>query len=729
VSEFQKLDLAQLDPNPYQPRTRAAVSPETAEQYGKSILKNGLLQIPLVRQAPFGKKGERYEMGDGWLRLAGHKWLVEKGHPEFKQIQVEVRNISDEQMAQMVFEANGVRKDLDPIEKAQYFKKYLADFKITEQQLADKLSISQGEVANTLRLLDLPNEIQSQVSSGAIPQTHARHLIRLNVKPEEQKKLAQEVVKGGLTVDNLSRKIDTDFWEHSKSLNPKGDSYNKPKFDLAICQGCVSRVQGQDPWGNQKKEDRCILVSCWDKKQKEAETNLEKQALEAAKKKGGEKIFTSKTLQSNAYEFLERNYQGDVDRFDRSQCETCPKVGKFKYDLNDKSEDVRKICLDPACMRAKKSAFSREKNKRDKELDLELTKQLSELFHQIHARPTDAMVILARHAVNHIQADDRVDLMRIFPSLPKGDNGRMDNDAVLASLGSKSLEDLTDLAVAAIFTSLRRQHNYSGNNYSTKISDEIQYEYAHLRGKFKEYLKTITEFQEINCRGCNLANEKAIGTGVDCCKQHYNKQIQKDGRCKYSPAVKAEKEKPETKTAAGETKAVKPGKKPAKTETPAPAAAGPAPRENVQGLLEVICDNKTMEDVYDTFSAASLNESSPKIKGLYELDGKQYVCTGAVLQGGKIIEADCYVAVLVRDYDGKSVHASKKDLLAGYDGVFGECNGFGYVLSGSVVKFVPGKADNNKERPVEKTKKLQPAPKPSASKKTTAKEEPILPKR
>jgi ParB/RepB/Spo0J family partition protein len=714
VSEFQKLDLAQLDPNPYQPRTRAAVSPETAEQYGKSILKNGLLQIPLVRQAPFGNKGERYEMGDGWLRLAGHKWLVEKGHPEFKQIQVEVRDISDEQMAQMVFEANGVRKDLDPIEKAQYFKKYLADFKITEQQLADKLSISQGEVANTLRLLDLPSEIQSQVSSGAIPQTHARHLIRLNVKPEEQKKLAQEVVKGGLTVDNLSRKIDTDFWENSKSLNPKGDSYNKPKFDLAICQGCVSRVQGQDPWGNQKKEDRCILVSCWDKKQKEAETNLEKQALEAAKKKGGEKIFTSKTLQSNAYEFLERSYQGDVDRFDRSQCEACAKVGKFKYDLNDKSEEVRKICLDPACMRAKKSAFSREKNKRDKELDLELTKQLSELFHQIHARPTDAMVILARHAVNHIQADDRLDLMRIFPSLPKGDNGRMDNDAVLASLGSKSLEDLTDLAVAAIFTSLRRQHNYSGNNYSTKISDDIQYEYAHLQGKFKEYLKTITEFQEMNCRGCNLANEKEIGTGVDCCTQRYNKKIGKDGSCEHGNKIKASLVK-ETK------KTPKQAPKEAVTET---GTSGTV-KTNMQGLLEVICDNKTLSTVYDTYSADTLLEPSPRIKGLYELEGKQYVCTGAVTQGGKILEADCYVAVLVRDYDGKSVHASKKDLLSGYDGVFGQCNRFGYVLSGSVVKFVPGKTDNNKEKPVEKTKKLQAVPKPSASKKTTAKEEPI----
>jgi len=540
VSEFTKVPIERFDPNPFQPKTRVEITPETAAYYGKSILKHGMLQIPLVRQAPYGKKGEKYQMGDGWLRLQGHKWLVDKGHPEFKEIQVEVRNITDEQMAHLVFEANGVRKDLDPIEKAQFFKKYMEEFKATETQVAEKFEISQGEVGNTLRLLQLPNEIQSQVATGVIPQTHARHLIRLNVKPEEQKKMAQEVAKGSLTVNDLSRKIDVDFWNNSKSLNPQGDSYQKPIFDLAVCQGCASRVQGQDPWGSQKKEDRCILVSCWDKKQKAATAEMDKEAIAAAKKKGKGKIYTSKTIASNAYESLDMQYGNS---FDHTQCKTCPKVADFKYNIDDPDDEIRKICLDPACMRAKKTAFTREKNKQDKELDLELTKQLSELFHQIHARPTDAMVILARHAISHIQADDRVDLMRIFPSLPKVDNGKMDVDAVQASLSSKSLEDLTDLAVAAIFTGLRRQHNYSGNNYSTKIGSDIQYEYAHLQGKFKEYLKTLTDWQETNCRGCNLVNEVLIGTGVECCKQTYNKKITKDGTCEHGNKVKNEAKK------------------------------------------------------------------------------------------------------------------------------------------------------------------------------------------
>jgi ParB/RepB/Spo0J family partition protein len=695
VSEILKVAITKFDPNPYQPKTRVDIKPETAEHYGKSILEHGLLQMPLARYAPFGKKGDRFEMGDGWLRLQGHKWLVEQGHLEFQEITVEVREIKDEQMAQLVFEANGVRKDLDPIETAQYFKKYMDDFKCTESQLAEKHSISQGEVANTMRLLQLPTDIQYLVASGDVPQTHARHLLRLNVTPDVQKEMVKQVVAGGVTVNRLSENIDRQYWEHSKSLNPKTDSYLRPIFDLGVCQGCVSCVEAADPYGQKKKEKRCILTSCWDKKQKEAQDKLDKEALAAAQKKGGDKILTSKTIGQGKYEFLEHHF--DSDKFDRTECKTCTKKALFKYRLEDEDKPEL-VCLDPPCMRAKKSAFSREKNKADKLKDAELTEQLGKTFHQAHSRPTGVMIVVLRDELGRMRAEGKRDMMRMFPTLPKIDNGQMDTDAVRASLPTKSLEDLTDLAAAVVFTNLRREHCYDGsNNFSTVIKGDMAFDLAQLDG-----------------------------TGVECCGQTYNKQIQKDGRCKYSPAVKTEKEKPETEPTAGETKAAKPGKKAAKTETPAPAA-GPGPKENVQGLLEVICDNKTLEAVYDTFSAASLKENNPKIKGLYELDGKQYVCTGAVLQGGKILEADCYVAVLIRDYDGKSVHASKKDLLSGYDGVFGSCNGFGYVLSGSVVKFVPGKVDNNKEQPMEKTKKVRAVPKPSASKKTAAKEEPIFP--
>jgi ParB family chromosome partitioning protein len=198
-------------PNPYQPLSRVEVTPETREYYGKSILEHGLLQIPLAREAPYGKKGEKYEMGDGWLRLQGYKWLSEQGHKGYEEIPVEIRSLDDEHMAHLVFEANGVRKDLEPIEKAKFFKRYLDEFKVSEKKLAEKLSISQGEISNTLRLLQLPEEIQKEVATGKVPQTHARELVRLKNKPEKQKAITQEVIKGGVSVKELSKKIDAEM--------------------------------------------------------------------------------------------------------------------------------------------------------------------------------------------------------------------------------------------------------------------------------------------------------------------------------------------------------------------------------------------------------------------------------------------------------------------------------------------------------------------------------------
>jgi ParB family chromosome partitioning protein len=743
VSEIIMVDITKFVPNPYQPKTRVEVSPETAEHYGKSIVEHGMLQIPLARHAPFGKKGEHYEMGDGWLRLQGAKWAVEHKHPEFQAIDVEIRALTDEQMAQMVFEANGVRKDLDPIESAQFFKKYLEDFKVTEQQLADKLSISQGEIANTMRLLQLPEEIQTMVGTGAVPQTHARHLLRLNVAPEMQKKMVAEVVEGKVSVSDLSYKIDSNFWNNSKSLNPKADNYNKPLFDISVCQGCVSRVNTANPWGDKKKEDRCIKPDCWDKKQHEAEIELNKKAIEAAKKKGGEKILTSKTIQSNSYEFMDRDYSSK--NFDQSACKDCEKTGLFKYRLDD-DEKPQRICLDPACMRSKKSAFSRERNKADKLKDAELTKTLGDLFHQAHTRPTAVMVVAVRDALGHLSADGKRDVMHMFPNLSKLENGQMDVDGVKGSLGTKSLEDLTDMVAAIIFTNGRRNHNYGGNDFSTEIKGDLLYDYAQLQGTFKGYLLETTAWQEENCRGCNLCTEALIGTGLECCHQTYNKKIQKDGNCEHGKHVKkaaAAEKAPGGKdkvtelikeikvpcescgnddktchrenfhvdgaglyicehwvTSIRPAPSTKPELNPAVgklTHGPQKTSGAGAPTENIQGLQEVVCDQKTLRKILDMNSCNSLTERPPKLKGLYELDGKKYACTGGLESGNEgVIEVDCYPVMLDSEYKGlKRTTDSLTGI--GYSGIWGAYKGTQYVLIGSVVKFLPQPKDNSEK--------------------------------
>ena len=245
MSEIIKVPVGMFDPNPYQPKSRVDVTPETAEYYGKPILEHGLLQIPLARQAPYAEPAynRRYEMGDGWLRLQGHKWLVAKGHPEYGEIPVDIRDLTDEQMAHMVFEANGVRKNLEPIEKAKFFQNYMKDFKVNEKQLAKKFGISQGEISNTLRLLQLPEEIQKEVATGKVPQTHARELVRLKNKPEKQKEVTQEVIKGGVSVKELSKKIDAEMNPAVGQLNngpEKKDDTGELAGGVLPCETCGS---------------------------------------------------------------------------------------------------------------------------------------------------------------------------------------------------------------------------------------------------------------------------------------------------------------------------------------------------------------------------------------------------------------------------------------------------------------------------------------------------------
>ncbi|HEY56516.1 MAG TPA: ParB/RepB/Spo0J family partition protein, partial [Dehalococcoidia bacterium] len=174
------LDIYSLLPNPYQPESRVAVSMEVGAQFGNSIKEHGLIQPIIVRL----KDGE-YEVGDGWLRVCGYRWL-DGNDGSWSEIPGIVRDLTDQQMADLVMEANTIRKDLNPIELAGFYKRYLEDFGITQAELARRHHCSQGEIANTVRLLELPDDVRQKVISQEISEAGGRQLLRLNTRPELQ---------------------------------------------------------------------------------------------------------------------------------------------------------------------------------------------------------------------------------------------------------------------------------------------------------------------------------------------------------------------------------------------------------------------------------------------------------------------------------------------------------------------------------------------------------------
>ncbi len=160
----------------------------------QSIKEHGIIQPLTVR-----KVEDHYELIVGERRLRASKLAG------LEQVPVMIKEFSDEESAAIALVENLQRKDLDFIEEALGYQKLIKKFGMTQQELAQKVGKSQSTVANKLRLLKLPEEIQSVLVTNNLTERHARSLLKLE-KEEDQKIVLQEIIERELTVrdtDNL----------------------------------------------------------------------------------------------------------------------------------------------------------------------------------------------------------------------------------------------------------------------------------------------------------------------------------------------------------------------------------------------------------------------------------------------------------------------------------------------------------------------------------------------
>lgn len=180
------LPIASIVTNPDQPRK--SFDETQLSELSDSIKQNGVLQPILVR-----KKGEKYEIVAGERRYQASKLAG------LKEIPAIVREIDDAEVFQLALIENLQRSDLTPIEEARGYRQMLDTKGLTQEGLAKILSKSRSAIANTLRLIDLPQEVQDMMEEGQITAGHARAI--LAVPSEEGRiKLAQKVVAENLTV-------------------------------------------------------------------------------------------------------------------------------------------------------------------------------------------------------------------------------------------------------------------------------------------------------------------------------------------------------------------------------------------------------------------------------------------------------------------------------------------------------------------------------------------------
>ena len=178
--------LAAIHPNPLQPRQSFAEA--SIEELADSIRQKGILQPLLVRRA-----------NGGFELIAGERRLRAAQRLGLEQVPVLVRDVSDGEMLELALIENIQREDLNPLEEARAYRRLIGEFNLTQEQVATRVGKDRSTVANSLRLLQLPAEVQRQLERGALSAGHARALVGA---PSEAVRieLAQEVVAQRLTV-------------------------------------------------------------------------------------------------------------------------------------------------------------------------------------------------------------------------------------------------------------------------------------------------------------------------------------------------------------------------------------------------------------------------------------------------------------------------------------------------------------------------------------------------
>lgn len=164
IGTATEIDVFRIAPNPFQPRRNFA-GPEFDELVA-SVRQHGVLQPVMVRP-----KGTGYELvaGERRWRAAKDAGLV--------TIPAVVKDVGDREMLEIALIENLRREDLNPIERAVAYRRLADEFQMTQDQVAEAVGLSRPAVANTLRLLDLPPEVQTSIGQGRISEGHGRALL------------------------------------------------------------------------------------------------------------------------------------------------------------------------------------------------------------------------------------------------------------------------------------------------------------------------------------------------------------------------------------------------------------------------------------------------------------------------------------------------------------------------------------------------------------------------
>jgi len=224
LKESSKILISKIKPNKYQPRTH--FDKDELKALTESIRKEGVIMPILVRPS-----------GDGYELIAGERrWRASQAAGLF-EIPAVVREVDDLQALELAIIENEQRDDLTAIESARAYQRLMDEFGYTQQQVAERIDVSRVHVSNTIRLLQLPEQIQKMIEDRQLSMGHARPLVGL------EKAAAISLAKSCMEHDWSARQMER---EAKKAASNKGQAakVKTADADVAALEEDLSRRLG-----------------------------------------------------------------------------------------------------------------------------------------------------------------------------------------------------------------------------------------------------------------------------------------------------------------------------------------------------------------------------------------------------------------------------------------------------------------------------------------------------
>lgn len=216
------IELDKIDANPYQPRV--AFDEDKLNALADSIKQYGVLQpIVVTRKEEYS---EEFGIRTRYQIIAGERRFRAAKIAGLNQIPAIIRSgeHTDSEKLELAIIENLQREDLNPVDKAKAFKKLADDFGLTHAEIAKKMGKSREYVSNAMRILMLPENILTGLTTGKISEGHTRSLLMLKDRPEEQAELYKRIVEDKLTVraaERIARSVATDKIRKKIDLDPE----------------------------------------------------------------------------------------------------------------------------------------------------------------------------------------------------------------------------------------------------------------------------------------------------------------------------------------------------------------------------------------------------------------------------------------------------------------------------------------------------------------------------